>query len=123
MGTAFQFAEHPPDKVEGLTGNEVPDGLFEEFFNPYEIDKGVHYIFSYSAATAMLETMERTDKQISYPGKVAAVNMATLVGGSAKELTDSWYDPMDMAANFLGAILLWYIISLGSNPGTRSSWV
>lgn len=103
VGTAFQFAEHSPDKVKDLTGIKVPDGLFEEVFNPYEIDKGVHFIFSYSAATAMLETMEITDRQLSYPGKVAAVNMATLVGGSAKEFTDSWYDPMDMAANFLGA--------------------
>lgn len=103
IGTVFQFAEHSPGKIEELTGIEVPGGLFEEVFNPYEIDKGVHFAFSYSAATAMLETMERSDRQISYPGKVVAVNVATLVGGSAKELTDSWYDPVDMAANFLGS--------------------
>lgn len=103
VGTAFQFAEHSPEKVEQVTGIEVPSSLFEDVFNPYEIDKGVHFAFSYSAATAMLETMEKTDRQVSYPSKVAAVNIATLIGGSAKEFTDNWYDPMDMAANFIGS--------------------
>lgn len=103
VGTVFQFAEHSPEKVEDVTGIDVPSSLFEDVFNPWEIDKGVHFAFSYSAATAMLETMEKTDRRISYPSKVLTVNMATLVGGSAKELTDNWYDPMDMAANFAGS--------------------
>ena len=103
VGTIFQFAEHSPELVEDYTGIEVPKALFEDLFNPHEIDKGVHFYFSYSAATAMLETMEKTDRHISYPSKAVAVNAATIVGGSAKEMTDSWYDPMDMAANLAGA--------------------
>lgn len=103
IGTVFQFAEHSPEKVEQVTGIDVPNSLFEEVFNPHNIDKGVHFYFSYSAATMMLEGIEESSVNMSYPSKIAAVNTATLVGGSAKEFTDNWYDPMDMAANFLGS--------------------
>jgi hypothetical protein len=103
VGTIFQFAEHSPEVVEGVTGLDVPSALFEDVFNPHEIDKGVHFYFSYSMATGMLEGMEKAERHFSYPTKAASVNVATLVGGSAKEFTDSFYDPMDMAANLFGS--------------------
>lgn len=103
LGTAFQFAEHSPDLVEKYTGVEVPSSLFEDVFNPSNMDKGVHYAFSYSAATAMVETMDNAGFDYYWPDKFLAVNLATGVGGLAKEMTDSFIDPYDMAANFAGA--------------------
>lgn len=103
IGVVFQFAEHSPGAVENISGLDVPSALFEDVFNPHEIDKGVHFYFSYSMATGMAEGIEKADKPISYPTKFTTINTATLIGGSAKEFSDGFYDPMDMAANLLGS--------------------
>jgi hypothetical protein len=103
LGTVFQFAEHSPEKVEKYTGIEVPQSLFEDVLNPVEADKGMHFYFSYSAANAIIDSIEKSPREMTFKGKAATVNASTLFFGSLKEFSDNRYDPMDMAANLIGS--------------------
>ena len=103
VGTIFQFAEHSPEKVEEYTGIEVPQSLFEDVLNPIEADKSMHFYFSYSAANVIIDGIEKSSRDMTFPGKAATVNASTLFFGSLKEFSDNRYDPRDMAANLVGS--------------------
>lgn len=102
IGTIVQFAEHSPEKVEDWTGLEVPEELFETY-KDLQADKLAHAYVCYSASSIMLDYMENSSVEYNVIHKAAAVNLSTFFSGSIKEFTDSFYDPMDMAANMIGA--------------------